>query len=166
MSGVKGKSGRKPRSDGKKMRAVNLYIPMTETYQTLIQEDGSWDKGDTDWIPETWFLQFKRIFGPRWQSQVRKLMRKRAEEYEARNMWECDCENRLLKWHRKQEADCPRCGYEPYDLERYKSKIEARIHARDKPINHNPLSLCPVCKNPLTLEVDLHGRKMMRCLKC
>ena len=166
MSGVKGKSGRKPRSDGKKMRAVNLYIPMTETYQTLIQEDGSWDKGDTDWIPETWFLQFKRLFGPQWQEQVRTLMSNRAEQYERVHMWECDCENRLLKWHRTTEADCPRCGFEPYDKERYRNKQQARINARDAKPQQSPLSVCPNCKNPYTLEIDLHGRKMMRCLKC
>ena len=136
MAGVKGKSGRKPRNDGKKMRAVNLYIPMKETY-------GWNDDGKIDWIPETWFLQFKRIFGPRWQEQVRKL-----------------------KWHRSQEADCSRCGYEPYELERYRSQQQARIHARDAKPQQSALSVCPVCKNPLTLEVDLHGRKMMRCMKC
>jgi ribosomal protein L37AE/L43A len=158
MAGVKGKSGRKPRSDGKKMRAVNLYIPMKETY-------GWDDTGKKDWIPETWFLQFKKIFGPRWQSQVRKLIRLRTIEYEQRHMWECNCENRLLKWHRPQEADCQRCGYEPYEKDRYRSQQQARIHAKDEP-QQKALSLCPVCKNPLTLEVDLHGRKMMRCMKC
>ena len=159
MAGVKGKSGRKPRNDGKKMRAVNLYIPMKETY-------GWNDDGKIDWIPETWFLQFKRIFGSRWQEQVRKLIRIRTEEYERVYMWECNCENRLLKWHRSQEADCVRCGYEPYELERYRSQQQARIHARDAKPQQSPLSICPTCKNPLTLEVDLHGRKMMRCMKC
>jgi len=159
MAGVKGKSGRKPRSDGKKMRAVNLYIPMKETY-------GWDDKGKIDWIPETWFLQFKKIFGSRWQEQVRKLIRQRTKEYEERNMWDCKCENRLFKWHRPNEAKCHVCDYEPYEMQRYRSKQQARINARDKPINRDPLNLCPVCKNPLTLEIDLAGRKMMRCMKC
>jgi len=165
MAGVKGKSGRKPRSDGKKLRAVNLYIPMTETYQTVIQDDGTWQKGKADWIPETWFLQFKKIFGSRWQEQVRKLIAKRTEEYERVHLWECNCENRLLKWHRHQEAKCHRCDYEPYDKDRYRSQAQARIHAKDEP-QQSALSVCPVCKNPLTLEIDLHGRKMMRCMKC
>ena len=157
MSGKKGKSGRKPRTDGKKMRAVNLYIPMKETY-------GWDDKGKIDWIPETWFLQFKRIFGSRWQAQVRELIRIRTKEYERKNMWPCNCENRLFKWHKSVEAQCSRCGYEPYELERYQSKARARIHARDD--KQKVLTLCPNCKNPLTLEMDLHGRKLMRCLKC
>jgi len=158
MAGIKGKSGRKPRDDGRKMRAVNLYIPMKESY-------GWDDKGKIDWIPETWFLQFKRIFGSKWQEQVRKMIMQRTTEYEQRNMWDCQCENRLLKWHRKQEADCSRCGYEPYDMQRYRSKHEARIHTKDSP-QQKALSLCPNCKNPLTLELDLQGRKIMRCMKC
>jgi len=158
MAGIKGKSGRKPRDDGRKMRAVNLYIPMKESY-------GWDDKGKIDWIPETWFLQFKRIFGSKWQEQVRKMIMQRTTEYEQRNMWDCQCENRLLKWHRKQEADCSRCGYEPYDMQRYRSKHEARIHAKDSP-QQKALSLCPICKNPLTLEMDLQGRKIMRCMRC
>ena len=37
--------------------------------------------------------------------------------------------------------------------------------ARNEP-SQRALSLCPNCKNPLTLEMDLHGRKVMRCMKC
>ena len=60
----------------------------------------------------------------------------------------------------------PRDDFEPYDEQRYRSQQQARIHAKDKPINSSPLSLCPVCQNPLTLEMDLAGRKMMRCMVC
>jgi len=158
MAGKKGRSGRKARGDGKKMRAVNLYIPMKESY--------GWNQeGKIDWIPETWFLQFKKIFGNRWQEEVRKMISNRTSEYERTHMWQCSCENRLFKWHRKTEPDCNRCGYEAYDYERYKSKQERRIHARNEP-SQRALSLCPNCKNPLTLEMDLHGRKVMRCMKC
>jgi hypothetical protein len=158
MAGKKGRSGRKPRDDGKKMRAVNLYIPMYESY--------GWNKtGKISWIPEDWFRQFKRIYGSRWQEKVRWLIMKQTKEFERSAMWDCECKNRLHKWHFKHESVCPRCDYEPYDMQRYKTKAQVRAHSKEEK-NAKPLTQCPTCKDPLTLEMDVHGRHIMKCRTC
>jgi len=159
MVGKKGRSGRKPRTDGKKMRAVNLYIPMYE----LERLNG---KG-FDWHPEAWFKQFKRIFGSRWQEQVRNLMLQRVSQYEHENMWQCDCKSRLQKWHFKHEAMCPRCEYEPYDLQRYKTQAMARIYSKEnnRP-DLKPLNKCPSCGKPLSFSLDIKGNKVLKCEVC
>ena len=158
MAGKKGRSGRKPRDDGMKSRAVNLYIPMRESY--------GWNSNSkTEWIPEDWFRQFKRIYGNRWQEKVRSLMLHQVRDYETNNMWDCECKNRLLKYHFRHEAICPRCNYEPYDLQRYKTQAQVRAHAKDDP-RQKKLSMCPTCGDPLTREMDVHGRQIMKCRTC
>ena len=159
MAGKKGRSGRKPRDDGKKMRAVNLYIPMYESY-------GWSQKGKIDWVPEDWFRQFKRIYGSRWQEKVRVMIMRQTQEFERANMWDCECKNRLHKWHFKHEAVCPRCDYEPYDMQRYKTKAQVKIHAKTERIDAKPLTMCPTCGDPLTREMDVHGRQIMKCRTC
>ena len=161
MAGKKGRSGRKPRSDGKKMRAVNLYIPMAEMDIAHINDKHA----KIVHIPDAWFRQFKRVFGSRWQETTRQAMQKRLDEYEDHNMWKCACQGRLKNTHFKHQAMCPRCEYEPYDLQRYKTQAQVRAHSKDEP-NKKALSLCPICKNPLMLEMDIHGRKILRCVKC
>lgn len=157
MAGIKGRSGRKPRNDGKEMRAVSLYIPMMESY--------GWKSEKKTWVPEDWFRQFKRIYGSRWQEKVRWLIMKQTKEFERGSMWDCECKNRLHKWHFRTESVCPRCDYEPYDMQRYKTKHQVRVHAKEEK-NRDPLKLCPTCKDPLSLELDIHGRQIMKCNRC
>ena len=161
MAGKKGKSGRKPNSDGKKMRAVNLYIPMYELDMSRIDSDNP----DFQWIAESWFRQFKRIYGSRWQEKVRNGIRHMVKDYEERHMWPCNCQGRLKKFHRMTEGECHRCGFTPGEILRYKTVQNARIHSRDEP-SKKPLSLCPTCKNVYSLELDVHGRKLMVCKVC
>ena len=162
MAGIKGKSGRKPRSDGKKMRPVNLYIPMTRMDVATINDRHAKIVN----IPDEWFRQFKHVFGSRWQIETRKIMQIRLKEFERGHMWDCKCSSRLDKWHRSTDGGpCRKCGYEPYDMQRYKTQQQVNIHSRDEP-SKKPLMLCPTCRNPLTLELDIHGRKVMICEAC
>ena len=101
MVGKKGRSGRKARTDGIKMRAVALYIPMTK-YQDI--------EGGDRFRPESWFMQFKRIYGSRWQEEVRKIMYMRQRDHKHAHMWECGCEFTIKSWHFKGDFQCKRCG--------------------------------------------------------
>jgi len=161
MAGKKGKSGRKPNSDGKKMRAVNLYIPMYEYDMAHINSK----QAKLQWVPEDWFRQFKNIHGSRWQEKVRSAIRHMATDYEERNMWACKCQGRLNKFHRMTEGECFRCGFKPGEISRYKTVQNARIHSREEP-SQKPLSLCPACNEPYSLKLDEHGRKVMICKVC
>jgi len=161
MAGVKGRSGRKPNSDGRKMRAVNLYIPMTEYDMATVKNP----KAKFQWVPDDWFRQFKKIYGSRWQEKVRNGIRHMVSDYEERHMWPCKCSGRLNKFHRMTEGDCPRCGFTPGEISRYKTIQNVRIHSRDEP-SKKPLSLCPTCKGAYVLELDVHGRKLMVCKVC
>ena len=58
MAGKKGKSGRKARIDGKKMKAVSLYIPMEEIDMAAYGKSARYQ-----WIPEVWIRKIKRYFG-------------------------------------------------------------------------------------------------------
>jgi hypothetical protein len=88
MAGKKGRSGRKARTDGITMRAVALYIPMTK-YQDI--------EGKDRFRPESWFMQFKRVFGSQWQEQEN-------------NMWQCDCNFTIKRYHFRSDFQCKRCG--------------------------------------------------------
>lgn len=160
MAGKKGRSGRKPNSDGRKMRPVNLYIPMYE-----YDFSGGLHKPDLRWVPDDWFRQFKRIYGSRWQEKVRNGIRHMVKDYEERNMWPCKCQGRLKKFHRMTEGECFRCGFTPGEISRYKTVQNARIHSRDEP-SKKPLSLCPACNEPYSLKLDDHGRTVMVCGAC
>ena len=105
MSGKKGKSGRKPRVDGLKRKAVALYIDHS---------------GKT---PETWFRMFKRIYGSRWQEKVRGMMQREVSRYKRETMWICNCSDTLLKYHFKWNDMCHGCGM-------YKNEITRRIYER------------------------------------
>lgn len=164
MAGKKGRSGRKPNTDGKKMRAVNLYIPM---YEYDVSHFNS-PSAKMAWIPESWFRQFKRIYGSRWQERVRAMIMQRTKEYERQHMWSCQCQGRLHKWHFKHEGFCPRCDKVPSEDDRYKTKAERRIHSKENP-NKDPLNKCPHCKAPLQLNVEWVAGQMssvMRCPEC
>jgi len=161
MAGKKGRSGRKPNKEGKKMRAVNLYIPMYQYDMAHINSK----KANFQWKAESWFIQFKKIFGSRWQEKVRSGIRHMVNDYEERNMWPCKCEGRLNKFHRMTEGKCVRCGFTPGEISRYKSIQNARIHSIEEP-KQKLLSLCPACKSPLSLKLDTHGRKVMTCEVC
>jgi len=162
MAGKKGRSGRKPNTDGITHRPVNLYIPMEE-----LDVGSGFGQGEAryEWIPQSWFRQFKRMHGSRWQEQVRKAIRTMVTDYEERRMWRCKCPGRIKSTHFMHEGQCPRCEYTPGELQRYKSVATARIHATDEPIQ-KPLSLCPGCRNPYELKLDVHGRKLMVCRTC
>jgi len=162
MAGKKGRSGRKPNKEGVKHRAVNLYIPMVELDVGTGFGQG---KARYEWVPDDWFRQFKRIHGSRWQEQVRKSIRYMVNDYEERKMWPCKCEGRINKYHRTIEGSCPRCHFVPGQISRYKTESQARIHSTEEP-KQKPLSLCPVCKNPLSLKLDIHGRKVSTCEVC
>jgi len=100
MAGKKGRSGRKARTDGKTMRAVALYIPMTK-YDDINDKER--------FRPESWFMQFKRVFGARWQEQVRNMMQTRVKTYQESKMWECSCQFTIKRWHFKTDFQCKRC---------------------------------------------------------
>jgi hypothetical protein len=101
MAGKKGRSGRKARTDGITMRAVALYIPMTK-YEDVEDKER--------FRPESWFMQFKRIFGSKWQEEVRNLMRIRQRDYKRASMWECGCQFTIKSWHFQGDFQCKRCG--------------------------------------------------------
>ena len=161
MAGKKGRSGRKPRSDGKKMRAVNLYITMYEYDMAHINSE----KPNFQWVAESWFRQFKKIYGSRWQEKVRNGIRHMVKDYEERNMWPCKCQGRLNKFHRMTEAECFRCGFTPGEISRYKTVANARVHSIEEP-SKKPLVLCPACHEPYSLKLDEHGRKVLVCEVC
>jgi len=161
MAGKKGRSGRKPNNDGKKMRAVNLYIPMYQYDMAHINSK----EAKLQWMAESWFRQFKRIYGSRWQEKVRSGIRYMVNDYEERKMWKCKCQGRIKSTHFTHEGQCPRCEYVPGQLPRYKTVSQARVHSRDEP-SQKPLSLCPTCKGAYSLELDIHGRKVMTCQVC
>ena len=101
MAGKKGRSGRKARTDGITMRAVALYIPMTK-YQDI--------EGGDRYRPESWFMQFKRVFGSQWQEKVRNMMINRVKTYQENNMWMCDCNFTIKRYHFRSDFQCKRCG--------------------------------------------------------
>ena len=160
MVGIKGKSGRKKRDDGKKMRAVALYIPMYE-YDTRHMNDPKGAK--YQWIPEAWFRQYKRVFGARWQDKLRGLMQSHLKDYRQRHMWDCECDNLLDRWHRKTERECFKCGFTPNELQRLKTANAVRMHARND-TSTRIISKCN-CGEPLTLEMTKYG-KTYKCMKC
>ena len=101
MAGKKGRSGRKARTDGITMRAVALYIPMMK-YMT--------DEDKERFQPESWFLQFKRVFGSQWQEKVRNMMINRVKTYQENQMWLCDCNFTIKRYHFRSDFQCKRCG--------------------------------------------------------
>ena len=113
MAGKKGRSGRKARTDGITMRAVALYIPMMK-YEAEESSGMKYPLAETITVeryrPESWFLQFKRIFGSGWQEEVRNLMRIRQRDYKRASMWECGCQFTIKSWHFQGDFQCKRCG--------------------------------------------------------
>ena len=120
MVGVKGRSGRKPATDGKTMRHVAFYIPMSES------EDYN---GRKYWIPEVWFRQFKRIYGSKWQAITRSLIQQKVKDDQTERMWQCECNHALLKHHFRTHPHCNHCGM-------WMNEAARRIHDHNyKPIN-------------------------------
>ena len=113
MVGKKGRSGRKARTDGIVMRPVALYIPMTK-YEAQEKSGMKPPLAETITVerfrPESWFMQFKRIFGSGWQEEVRNLMFQRQKQYKHAHMWECGCQFTIKSWHFKGDFQCKRCG--------------------------------------------------------
>ena len=161
MVGIKGKSGRKKRDDGYKMRAVALYVAMTEMD---VSHPNDPKGGKYQWIPEAWFRQFKHVFGgSKWQEKTRQIMQQYLKEYERTHMWECECQSRLQKWHKKTEAICYRCDFEPMQIHRFKTTAEVRINNRENPAS-KVMTKCN-CGEPLTLQLTQYGKTYV-CLKC
>jgi len=113
MAGKKGRSGRKARTDGIKMRAVALYIPMMK-YEAQEKSGMKPPLAETITVeryrPESWFLQFKRVFGAQWQEQVRNMMINRVKTYQENQMWICDCQFTIKRYHFRSDFQCKRCG--------------------------------------------------------
>jgi len=165
MSGKKGRSGRKPNESGTVMRAVALYIPMTELDISLNPGSG---KAKYKWFPEDWFRQFKRINDNRWQQKVRTMISTWTANYEKYNMWPCECSGREKKWHFKHEGVCPRCDKVPLEIERFKTDSQVRAHSI-APRGKEILILCPTHGKPLEPRLETVAgvlSKVMRCADC
>jgi len=154
MSGKKGRSGRKPNESGTVMRAVALYIPMTEL--DISHPNSGSGKAKYKWFPEDWFRQFKRINGNKWQERVRTMITAWTKNYELYQMWDCECSGREKKWHFKHEGICPRCDKMPLDIERFKTVAEVNKNVH-KPLDSTPLKLCTTCKKPLSSKPSKFG---------
>lgn len=144
MSGKKGRSGRKPNESGTVMRAVALYIPMTELDISHLNSGSG--KAKYKWFPEDWFRQFKRINGNKWQERVRTMITAWTKNYELYQMWPCECSGREKKWHFKHEGICPRCDKIPLDIERFKTDSQVRANTVPAKV---PLDICPTHNKPL-----------------
>ena len=166
MSGKKGKSGRKPNESGTVMRAVALYIPMTEL--DISHPNSGSGKAKYKWFPEDWFRQFKRINDNRWQQKVRTMISTWTANYEKYNMWPCECSGREKKWHFKHEGVCPRCDKVPLEIERFKTDSQVRAHSI-APRGKEILILCPTHDKPLEPRLETVAgvlSKVMRCADC
>jgi len=91
MAGKKGKSGRKPRNDGLKLKPIALYIEHS---------------GKT---PIHWFRFFKRV-NVRWQEKVRALMQEENAHAKRTRLWRCGCSDPLLHWHFFSVHKCHGCN--------------------------------------------------------
>ena len=160
MAGKKGRSGRKPRQDGKKMKAVSLYIAMEEIDVSHFNSRSA----KYEWVPEAWFRKFKRYFGARWQDKVRWAMMQMVKEYQEKHLWRCRCSNDVLRWHKPNVDHCPECKYEPTPFERFKSYAEVKKN-EIIPVAHKPIKLCTTCKHPYTVTEGKYG-KTYTCEKC
>ena len=113
MAGKKGRSGRKARTDGITMRAVALYIPMTK-YEGQEKSGMKYPLAETITVerfrPDSWFMQFKRVFGSQWQEKTRNMMINRVKTYQENNMWQCDCQFTIKRYHFRSDFQCKRCG--------------------------------------------------------
>jgi len=145
-------------------RAVALYIP-------------SFKRGKK-WIQQDWFLQFKRIYGTRatrfspvnWQEKIRMLIRQEVVRYETYQMWACDCELRLEKYHFRHDTECNKCGYKPRMIERHKTEHAVRVNTPVPKTPQAPLKICPVHNRPFdrTEQVIVAGVpcKVPKCPDC
>ena len=163
MVGIKGKSGRKKREDGKKMKAVSFYIEMEQIDVNHINNP----KGAKyKWIPQEWFRQYKKVFGSNWQKVTRSIMMDHLSNYELSHMWDCNCNTRMEKWHRKTEGECNRCGYTPNQIQRFKNINAARIANTEKKTRlETPLTKCSCGEILIIKEVENLG-KIYQCPKC
>ena len=160
MAGKKGRSGRKPRTDGKVMKAVSLYIEHTEIDTTPFGKSAKYEM-----IPDAYFRKFKRYFGVRWQDKIRWAMSQMVKEYQDKHIWRCRCTNDVVAWHKKTVGHCDHCNYTPSPFERYKSYAEIKINEQQPKVSEVPIDLCPVCKDPLQVEETKWG-KSKYCKKC
>ena len=161
MAGKKGRSGRKAREDGKKMKAVSLYIPMTEIDVSHFNSGSA----KYEWVPEAYFRKFKRYFGVRWQDKLRWAMGQMVKEYQELHLWKCKCTNEVVAWHKKEVDHCPQCNYRPTEYERYKSYAERIINEPQPKVSEVSIDLCPTCKDPLEDEQTKWGKSKF-CKSC
>jgi len=161
MAGKKGKSGRKARIDGKKMKAVSLYIEHEEIDVSHFNSGSA----KYEWVPEAYFRKFKRYFGVRWQDKLRWAMQQMNKEYQQLYLWKCKCTNEVVAWHKKNVDHCPECNYRPMKFERYNSYAE-RIQNEPQPkVSEVSIEVCPVCKDPLEVELTKWGKSKF-CKTC
>tara|TARA_Y100001963_G_scaffold155964_1_gene248349 strand:+ start:372 stop:872 length:501 start_codon:yes stop_codon:yes gene_type:complete len=159
MAGKKGRSGRKARIDGKKMKAVSLYIEHTEIDVTPFGKSAKYK-----WVPDAYFRKFKRYFGVRWQDKLRWAMMQMNKEYQQLKLWRCKCENEVFQWHKENVDHCPQCHYTPTPMERYKSYARIQQNTIEN-VASKPIKKCSTCKESLTLVEGKYG-KTYYCKTC
>jgi hypothetical protein len=159
MAGKKGRSGRKARIDGKKMKAVSLYIEHTEIDVTPFGKSAKYK-----WVPDAYFRKFKRYFGARWQDKLRWAMMQMNSEYQQLKLWRCKCENEVFQWHKENVDHCPQCHYTPTPMERYKSYARIQQNTIEN-VASKPIKKCSMCKESLTLVEGKYG-KTYYCKTC
>ncbi len=160
MAGKKGRSGRKARIDGKKMKAVSLYIEHEEIDVTPFGKSAKYK-----WVPNAYFRKFKRYFGVRWQDKLRWAMMQMNKEHQQLHLWKCKCQDEVFQWHKEKIDHCPQCHYTPTPMERYKSY--AKIQQNEiVPVAQKTIKICTTCrKEELTVEIGKYG-KTLYCKKC
>ena len=160
MAGKKGRSGRKPREDGKFMKAVSLYIEHENVDTTPFGKSATYQD-----IPAAYFRKFKRYFGTRWQDKLRWAMTRMNEEYEAKHLWRCKCQNDVVAWHKRNVDSCPICNYKPTDFERYKSYAKIQQEKPLPPRTQKTIKNCKTCGTELIMTEGKWG-KTYSCPKC
>ena len=98
MSGVKGKSGRKPDPLAGQLRNKKISFYIKE------------HKNGEEWIEDKYFVFFKRKHGSLWQEILRRYMKNEATAFVTKH-WTCSCS--AIHWRNKKhwrQEKCHTCG--------------------------------------------------------
>ena len=115
MSGVKGKSGRKPDPLAGHLRNKKISFYIKE------------HKNGKEWIEDKYFVFFKRKHGSSWQKMLRRYMKSDATAFVSKH-WPCSCSP--LHWKNKKhwrQEKCHTCG-------EYRDEYSRRMY--EGPIQH------------------------------
>ena len=132
MSGVKGKSGRKPNQDSNLERSKKYTFYVKEYART--NANGN----IVEWIEDSYFQWFKMHHGARWQERVRAWMRQDVQHWRQTSFWRCKCPHVGImgNYRSKRQPHCRLCDEYYRDVDRinnmsytekqeyYKRKIE------------------------------------------